>query len=140
MHLKLKHVFCQILLGLLSFSAVAQKISVRYTPGASKEIFTGNVFLYLSKETRNPKEGSVGIEPFPCFRIAVKNVKPNEAVVFDDAAISYPMPISEIERGEYYVQAVWDKNLGGRSIAESPGNIYNQSIKLHLTKPTKPVI
>jgi S-formylglutathione hydrolase FrmB len=115
---------------------IAQKIKTSYLSSNPKESFTGNVYLYLSKSNKNPKDGSIGVESFPCYRIAVKNIKPKQAVVFDDAAVSYPVKLSDIERGDYYVQAVWDKNLGGRAIGKSPGNLYNTSNKVTFTKNT----
>jgi len=124
----------RILLTLFIFTSVnAQKINVRYT-STSQVNFSGNVFLYLSKDNRSPKDGEVGIESFPCFRIAVKNIKPNQDVVFDDAAVSYPVPLSDIERGAYYAQVVWDNNLGGRAISSSPGNIFNTAVRFIFTK------
>ena len=124
----------RILLSLLIVTSVkAQKINVRYTSNSQLK-FSGNVFLYLSKDNKNPKDGFVGIESFPCFRIAVKNIKPNQVVVFDDAVVSYPVPLSDVERGEYYAQAVWDNNLGGRAIGSSPGNIFNNAVKVNFTK------
>ena len=124
----------RILLFLLFYiSANAQKISVRYLSNTQNN-FSGNVFLYLNKDNKDPKGAFVGLESFPCFRIAVKNIKPNQAVVFDDAAVSYPVPLSDIERGEYYVQAVWDNNLGGRAIGNTPGNIYNAAVKIKFSK------
>jgi hypothetical protein len=44
----------------------------------------------------------------PCGRC--KNVQPGKAILFDDNAISYPAILSDMERSEYYVQAVWDRN------------------------------
>lgn len=114
--------------------ATAQKFTISYTPASSHENFSGKVFLYLSKENKNPKDGMIGVEMFPCFAISVKNIKPMEKVLFDDAAVSYPVALSDIERGEYNVEAVWDKNLGGRSIGDSPGNMYNMPVTLKLTK------
>src|SRR6476646_6171201 len=122
-----------ILFVCLYAAGIAQKISVSYADD-TKANFSGNVFLYLSKDNRDPKDGGVGFETFPCFRVAVKNIKPGQPVLFDDAAVSYPVPLSDIERGEYYVQAVWDKNLGGRSISNSAGNIYKRSIKIKIIK------
>ena len=52
----------------------------------------------------------VGVHSFPCFSIDVNNVKPGQKVVFDDAAVFYPTALSDIERGTYYAQVVWDKN------------------------------
>ena len=69
--------------------------------------------------------------------IDVKNVKADEWVTVDDRANSFPVKLSDIERGAYYVQAVWDRNLGGRSIAESPGNLMSKPGRLQITKDYK---
>src|ERR1700694_3344968 len=130
---RLKNISCLLLFVLLYSLALAQKIRVHYTSQASPGHFSGYVFLYLSKDARSPKYQDVGISFFPGFRLAVKNIQPGQDILFDDAALAYPVPLSEIERGDYYVQAVWDKDLGGRSISNSPGNMYNQPVKLKLT-------
>jgi hypothetical protein len=118
----------------VSLECYSQQSQVVYTAGVFKGPFSGKVLLYLSKENHNPKDGMIDFESFPCFAIAVKNVQPGDTVVFDDKAISYPVVLSDLERGDYYMQAVWDRNLGGRAIAESPGNIYSAPVKLSLTK------
>src|SRR5678816_1533983 len=97
----------------------AQQFKISYTPEVFKGPFTGKVFLYLSKDNPEPRSGGVGIEFFPCMSIDVLNIKPGAAIVVDDKASSFPVKLSEIERGEYYVQAVWDRNMGGRAIAVS---------------------
>src|SRR6185312_12443880 len=117
--------------------AASQKITVSFTPAASATNFSGKVFLYLSKDAKAPKDEMVGVDKFPCFAITVKNVKSNEKVVFDDAAISYPVPLTDIERGKYNAQVVWDKNEGGRSISASPGNMYSNPVTITFTKNTK---
>lgn len=114
-----------------------QTFSASYTPAASVNSFSGKVLLYLSKDARSPKDDMVGVHSFPCFSVDVKNVKPDQKVVFDDAAVSYPTALSDIERGTYYAQVVWDRNQGGRSIAESPGNIYSKPIVVSVTKDRK---
>ena len=111
-----------------------QQFKITYTEQAFKGPFTGKVFLYLSKDNPEPRSGGVGIEFFPCMSIDVMNIKPGSAVIMDDKASSFPVKLSEIERGEYYVQAVWDRNMGGRAIAESPGNMFSKSQKVMLTK------
>lgn len=111
-----------------------QLLNVSYSPSVYKENFTGYVVVYLSKENKEPKDGAVGIETFPCFKKFVKNLKPGESVKIDDTADSFPTAISNIERGEYYVQIVWDRNLGGRQISESSGNLFSKSNKLNFTK------
>ena len=117
--------------------AIGQNIVASYTPAASGQSFSGKVFLYLSKDAKNPKDEMVGVEKFPCFSITVKNVKPGEKVIFDDAATYYPVKLSDIERGTYHAQVVWDRNEGGRSIANSPGNMYNKPIVVTVTKNIK---
>lgn len=128
----MKKAFIILLLLVFSFS-FAQQFKVSYSTLDFKGPFTGKIFLYLSKEHKSPKDGSVGITSFPCFSMDVQNVKPGEAVVFDDKAKSYPVKLTDLERGEYYMQAVWDRNLGGRAINESSGNIYNTPTQVTFT-------
>jgi len=111
-----------------------QTFRVSYPAAAMNAPFSGKVILYLNKENRNPKDAMADLEAFPCFSVEVRDVKPGGSVTFDDRAAAYPAKLSDIERGEYYVQAVWDRNLGGRAIAESPGNLYSLPQKVRLTK------
>ena len=120
--------------SMATLKAMGQKFTASFTQGASGENFSGKVFLYLSKDTRSPKDDMVGVHSFPCFSIDVKDVKPGQKILFDDKAVSYPAALSDIERGIYYAQVVWDKNLGGRSIAESPGNLFNNAIVVNISK------
>lgn len=129
----MKLLICTLLLLLSCDWILAQKFSVSYNSGTLM-IFSGNVFLYLSKDNKNPKDGNVGIESFPCYRIAVKNIKPNQPVLFDDASVSFPVQLSDIEKGKYYVQAVWDNNSGGRAVSNSPGNMFNTTESVIITK------
>jgi S-formylglutathione hydrolase FrmB len=112
----------------------SQQFKVSYTANTFEGPFSGKVFLYLSKDNKEPRTGNVGIEFFPSMSIDVNNVKPGVMVVFDDKASSFPVKLSEIERGEYYAQIVWDRNLGGRAISQSPGNMFSKSEKITLTK------
>lgn len=129
-----------LLIATLIFSnGFGQKIKASYSPAIFNESFTGNVIAYLSKESKSPKDALIGFDYFPCFHVFVKNVKPGQAITFDDNAVSYPSKLSDIERGDYYIQIVWDRNLGGRSIAESPGNLFNPAERIHITKDTKTI-
>ncbi len=132
-----KRILPLCILAVCSLQAIGQKFVASFTPAASGSSFSGRVFLYLSKDAKSPKDEMVGVYKFPCFSISVKNVKPNEKVVFDDAATFYPVVLSDIERGEYHAQVVWDRNDGGRSIGDSPGNMYNESVAVKLTKDTR---
>jgi hypothetical protein len=130
---------CIVLVTIFLVNGFGQKFKASYSATVFNQPFTGKVIVYLSKDNKNPKEGFVGFEYFPCFAVNVKNVHPNEEITIDDNAVSYPCPLSDIERGEYYVQIVWDRNLGGRSIAASPGNLYNPSVRIKITKDAKAV-
>src|ERR1700687_2685501 len=99
-----KKILLPYIVVVCSLYATSQKITASFTPAASTTNFSGKVFLYLSKDAKNPKDEMVGVEKFPCFSITVKNIKPGDKVVFDDAAISYPIVLSDIERGEYSAQ------------------------------------
>ena len=136
----MKKIYFSIFLNCLFLvNSFSQQFSVSYSSSVFEKPFTGNVIAYLSKENKEPKDGAVGLGLFPCFSVFVKNIQPGQSIVIDDNAISYPTPLSDIERGEYYLQIVWDRNLGGRSIAASPGNLYNPSIKINITKESKKV-
>lgn len=128
-------VFVLLLLG--STSTSAQKIEARYTSATFAGPFTGKVILYLSKESKTPKDQVTNIPAFCCFSISVRNIQPNVPVVFDDAATAFPVALSEIERGDYYAQVVWDRNTGGRNIGSSPDNMYNTAVKLPFVKNSK---
>ena len=118
----------------IGFQAKAQIFEVSFDSKLTKEQFSGNILLYLSKENRSPKDIFVGLDLSPVYRITVKNLKPNETATFDDRAISYPVELSNIERGEYYVQAVFDLNEGDANIGTSVGNLYSKPIRVNLTK------
>jgi hypothetical protein len=123
-----------LLFPLLITTTFAQQIKVSYADSIFNKPFTGHVLLYLSKDSKSPKDGEAGLDIFPCFDMYVKDVKPGGAVTFDDKAVSFPVPLSDIERGAYYVQVVWDRDLGGRGIGQSPGNLYSESMKLTFNK------
>ena len=130
----LKRYFLLLIAATLCAAGYSQKFLVSFPATALNQPFSGKVILYLNKENKNPKDAMADMEAFPCFAIDVHDVKPGTSVVFDDQAVAYPVRISDIERNEYYVQAVWDRNLGGRAISESPGNLYSLPQKVRLTK------
>ena len=125
---------CFALLILTNLSA--QQFSISYTSTAFTGSFTGNVVVFLSKENHHPKDVSASLDNFTCFTIAVKNIQPGQTVIVNDKAISFPTTLSNIERGNYYIQAVWDRNLGGRAICTSPGNMFNPTQKIIINKNT----
>ncbi|PWU04740.1 MAG: hypothetical protein C5B52_00955 [Bacteroidetes bacterium] len=123
--------------SLLPYFLYAQKFQVSYTSDHFKGPFSGKVLLYVSKETKEPREIDFLLRLNPFFATEVKNIKPGDKITIDDNSNSYPVKLSEIERGKYYVQAVWDRNTGGRQIGESPDNLYSKSELIELTSDTK---
>ena len=130
----IRKLFIFISLIFLQVFVIAQQFKVSYTAETFKGPFTGKIFLYLSKDNKEPKDGSVGIAFFPCMSAEVTNIKPGSIVIMDDKANSFPVKLSDIERGEYYAQVVWDRNSGGRAIAASAGNMFSKPEKFVFTK------
>lgn len=128
-----------LLLAMIQVSVIAQQVKISFSQETLNTAFTGKVFLFLSKNNTQPKNGGVGIEAFPCFSVNVSNIKPGSFITVDDKANAFPVKLSDIERGEYYVQAVWDRNLGGRAISASPGNIFSKTAKIDITKDYKKI-
>lgn len=124
--MKKQTILAFILYFMFLSDAAAQKFVVSYTTQAHAGPFSGNIILYLAKNKKEPR----GHLSWPCYRLNVKNISPGEAVVFSDSCLSYPTLLSRISRGEYYAQAVWDMNAGGRVIGLSPGNPYSQPQKI----------
>jgi S-formylglutathione hydrolase FrmB len=133
----LKRYLLLLLAAFLYVAGNSQTVQVSYTAAAFGGPFSGKVILYLNKENKNPKNAPALLESFPCFSIEVRDVKPGTAVVFDDRAAAFPVKLSDLERGEYYIQAVWDRYQEGRSISRSPGNFYSLPLKANLTKDVK---
>ena len=124
----MKRIVLLLLLMLAMLETRAQQFAVRYPATAYAGPFTGNVILYLSRRNEEPKN-----QPgWPCYRLAVRNVQPGQTIMFTDSALSYPTLLSRLPRGEYYVQAVWDLNRGGRIIGQSVGNPYCPARRLKL--------
>ncbi|MDP9081444.1 MAG: esterase family protein [Bacteroidota bacterium] len=134
-----KILFSLLLVSSVVFGAFAQQFEVTYVSSTPDKPFTGYVVLYLSKDSKVPTSGMVGFGPTAYFSVYVKNLKPGGVVKINDEANSYPVALSDIERGQYYAEVVWDKNLGGRAISSSPGNIYSEPIKIEFNKSTKTV-
>jgi len=119
----------------VTVAAMAQRFHVSYPASVFTGPFTGHVILYLSATCREPKDTLYN----PVYGRIVKRIKPGEPVVFDDRATAHPAPLSRLERGSYYVQAVWDRDLGGRNIGTTPGNLYSKTVQVAFTEDSAQV-
>jgi len=87
--------------------------------------FTGRVYVMLTKGApRGLMSGPDWFNPEPFFAMDVVGWKAGEKLVLGAGARSFPVTMPEVPEGKYIVQAVLDRNLGGRSFATSPGNVY----------------
>jgi len=134
-----KKILYLLVLNIFWLVSSSQQFKVSFSPTVYNKTFSGKVILFLDKENKNPKDNMVDLDYFPCFSVDVKDIQPGGYVLFDNKAASFPVALSDIERGDYYVQAVWDRNLGGRAIAESPGNIFNNAVKVSIAKDASKV-
>jgi len=53
-------------------------------------------------------------------------------LINDSNAVSYPVLPSDMERGQYFVQAVLDLGLSALTPAKSPGNLYSDPVSVRL--------
>jgi S-formylglutathione hydrolase FrmB len=131
-----------LLLCALASALQAQgiKLSVRYTAEAFPGPFQGRVVVFFSTTGAEPRFGPNWFRPEPMFSKAFQAIKPGEPMVLDDTAVGFPGRLSELKAGEYLVQAVVDRNLGGRRIGDSPGNLYSEPVKVTVDSPGKGTI
>ncbi len=112
--------------------AAGLKFAVQYPATAFAGPFSGRVVVYLSKNAPQPRFGPNWFMPEPMYSKMFRNMKPNEEMVLDGETMGFPGKLSALPAGEYTVQAVVDRNLGGRSIGSSPGNLYSQPERVAL--------
>lgn len=130
---RLSWAFGVLLLLCVSVRAEPLSFSVTFPNEKLAEPFTGRVVVFLARGTQQPRFGPNWFRPEPMYARDFVNVAPGEPMVIDDAnAIAFPGPMRELQPGEYAVQAVVDRNLGGRTIGRSPGNLYSKPVRLNL--------
>lgn len=134
-------------LVLVSELALAtERAAFSFEVSAPKELlaepFTGRVVVFLSRGTRGePRFGPNWFRPEPMFAADFERVAPGATMTLDaDNWIPFPRDPATIEAGEYYVQAVIDRNLGGRSIGSSPGNLYHKAVKATIDPKVESVV
>src|SRR5437588_5885804 len=128
-----------LLAALLAVSCTVQaepKFSVVFPPGAFSGAFSGRVVIYLANAAakEEPRFGPDWSHPQPMYAAKFANVKAGQQMVITDAnAIGFPGKIAALPDGEYEVQAVVDRNLGGRAIGTSAGNLYSDVLHVRLS-------
>ena len=106
---------------------------VAFDPAVSAEPFSGRVYVLLS--AREPKELPAGpnwFRPEPFFAVDVKDWRPGAPLAVGAGALAFPAPLSRLQPGTYYVQAVMDFDRGARSFSAAEGNGYGRPVRADL--------
>lgn len=127
----MKRSFALVAFGVLAASALAQaKFAATYSADAFAGPFTGRVVVYFTKGNSEPRFGPNWFRPEPMLTVVAKNLKPGEKIVIEPSkAITFPKQFAA-DNAEWNVQVVFDRNLGGRDIGSSEGNLYSVAKKV----------
>jgi hypothetical protein len=96
----------------------------------SDGVRSGRMILFLvslASDSAPPSRGAAPMDapffdrPQPMYSVAVESLSPGKAVAIDANAVSFPLPLDQLD-GRYRVQAVFDRDRTGRGHA-SPGNL-----------------
>ncbi len=119
-----------MLAALIGFAPLEFRIHVPVVSFQGTE--TVSAVVYVSRKTEEPRFGPDWGDPQPCYS-AVFKAKAGDVLTVDAGnAVGFPGKLSALPAGEYTVQAVIDRNLGGRTIGDSPGNLYSKPLKITL--------
>ncbi|MCX7800734.1 MAG: alpha/beta hydrolase-fold protein [Fimbriimonadales bacterium] len=118
---------------LAAFAAPSQTFRVRYSQEAFAGPFSGSVVVYLSKGAEEPRLGPSWTSPEPVLVARFRDVGPGRWMLLDGSTVvGGRKRLEAIEPGEYLVQAVVDRNLGGRAVGTSPGNLASRAIRVRV--------
>ena len=107
-------------------------VQLSYPPTKDMPAFTGRVFVVVSKKPIGDRLFSQNwFGPEPSFAVDVKDWKPDVPHAFQPSE-AFPQPWNRLPAGMYYVQAILDRDLGGRDALTSPGNLYSKAEKVTL--------
>ena len=118
------------------------RFEVTFDPKVSAQPFTGRVFLILNTQPIDkPRSGPSWMNPAPFYSRDVRDWKPGAPLAFDDSCYSFPTPLSKINGGDYFVQAVMDFQRGDKiSYAAAEGNGYSKSVRVSFKPQDKEAV
>jgi S-formylglutathione hydrolase FrmB len=123
----------------LSALRVSAKVNITFPVEALATPFSGRVVVFFGPANGEPRFGPDWFSPSPMLGQDVKGAKPGVQFTVDsDKAITFPREFSTAKAGTYQVQAVLDRNLGGRTVGNSPGNLYSKPKTVEFD-PLKPL-
>ena len=127
----MKKLILGIIFLLLANSAFAQQFTVSFDKAIAKQPFTGNVYVFLSKNDKEPIKAENWIIINPVAVAKVTNLLPGQTFSISSGnSESYPVALDDLERGEYFVQILFDGNYGGRAVKDTVGNFYSAPQKV----------
>jgi Putative esterase len=102
------------------------EFGVTFPKETMAEAFTGRVIIFLSKIDREPRYSDRWIDRVALIAADFSRIPPGQCMwIADSNAVSCPVLPSEMERGQYFVQAVLDLGLSALPPGRSPGNLYS---------------
>lgn len=107
-------------------SSTNSRVSVTLADSVAKTDVTGRLLVFFSKRaTPPPRRGPNWFSPEPFFGMNVEQLQPGAAVVVDDSVGGFPVELSKIPPGRYFVQAVLDQDFYFANHNDGPGNFYS---------------
>lgn len=122
----------------LSVPVHAQQFKVSFAKELSAQPFSGNVYIFLSKNDPEPIKASHWIMMNPVAVAKAANLMPGQPFTLNAAkSEAYPVALEAMERGEYFAQVMFDGNYGGRAVVGTVGNYYSAPQKVAFTHDLK---
>ena len=103
---------------------------VTLDPQVSTGPFSGRVYVFASKDNREPRTAMSWFRPSPLLALDVSNWQPGSPLSLatgDDRVLTIPRDFSAIDLDGYQVQAVVRLNPRERVVGNGPGNAYSDA-------------
>ena len=99
---------------------------------SSEKKITGRLYLFTTKKAgTDPRRGPNWFSPEPFYGRDVREVAPGDSRDLDDQWDGFPGKLSELEPGEYYVQALLDRDFYASDHNRGVGNFYSKVHHVH---------
>lgn len=125
------------IVGALTLSARAAEptlhVEIVRVATSVDETLEGRLYVFFSdRAAPPPMQGPNWFAPEPFFRVDLPAFRPGDRVTLDDTAAGFPGPLSSLEAGTYWVQAVFDHGFYAHHHAREPGNLYSEPVQVTL--------
>ncbi|HEY1837169.1 MAG TPA: alpha/beta hydrolase-fold protein [Rhizomicrobium sp.] len=92
-----------------SSAAPVTDFRVSLSPAASTAPMTGRLLIAIGQTADPEPRLAIGFNGRPVYGMDISALKPGASVVLNGSAVGYPMPLSALPAGDYYVQAVLER-------------------------------